>query len=103
MVDDPSDGLTSLREAIAFTNRIFSSNGDSDTITFDANVFTGGDDNLIRLTQGELPISDSLIIDGNLVGGVVITGDANGDDVTVGGTNITGRVSQFRRFSGRRG
>ena len=99
-VVDPSDGLTSLREAIAFTDAIFSSNGDSDTITFDASVFTGGDNNLIRLTNGELSISDSLIIDGSSVGGVVITGDANGDDVTVDGTDITDVSASFGESAG---
>ena len=44
---------------------------------------------LIRLTQGELSISDGLTIDGSSVGGVVITGDADGDDVTLAGTHIT--------------
>ena len=97
---DPSDGLTSLREAIAFTNLIFSSAGESDTITFDTSVFTGGDSNLIRLTEGELSISDSLIVDGSSVGGVVITGDANGDDVTVDGTDITDVSASFGELAG---
>ncbi|MDB4766281.1 hypothetical protein OAG71_01190 [bacterium] len=97
---DPSDGLTSLREAIAFTNLIFSSAGESDTITFDASVFAGGDSNLIRLTEGELMISDSLIIDGSSVGDVVITGDANGDDVIVDGTDITDVSASFGELAG---
>jgi len=66
-----------------------------DAVTFDAGVLTGGDSNLIRLTQGELEISDSLTIDGSSVGGVVITGDANGDDITVAGTNITDVAASF--------
>ena len=97
---NPSDGFTSLREAIEFTNLIFSSAGESDTITFDASVFTGGDTNLIRLTQGELPISDSLIVDGSSVGGVLITGDANGDDVTVDGADITDVSASFGVVAG---
>ena len=104
-VIDPDDGFTSLREAIAFADDPIAgiiSDGDADndglaqdTITFDASVFTGGDNNLIRLTQGELVINDSLIIDGSLVGGVTITGDANDDDVTIGGTHITDVSASF--------
>ena len=44
---------------------------------------------MIRLTQGELIIDASLNIDGSAVGGVLITGDANGDDATLLGTEIT--------------
>ena len=104
-VDDPLDGLTSLREAIAFAtdptagvNKDGDVDGDGlleDTITFDASVFTGGDDSLIRLTQGELFINASLRVDGASVGGVVITGDANDDDVTLLGTNITDVSASF--------
>ena len=98
-VEDPNDGFTSLREAIAFAldpTAGVDNNGDADgdgldadTITFDAGVFTGGDDSVIRLTQGELLVSETLTIDASSVGGVVITGDANNDDVTLPGTNIT--------------
>ena len=90
-VVDEDDGLISLREAIAFANDLtagFNNDGDADgdgmsadVITFDDRVFTGGDSNLIRLTRGELVISDSLTIDASSVGGVVVTGDASGDDV----------------------
>jgi hypothetical protein len=89
-VVDAFDGLTSLREAVAYANG--KANVDSntpDTITFDATVFTGGAASLIRLTNGELSIGDSVVIDGKTGIGVTITGDANGDDVKVAGTNIT--------------
>ncbi|MDB2686951.1 hypothetical protein N9Y42_07035, partial [Mariniblastus sp.] len=95
-VVDQTDGVTSLREAIAFASTGLIDDGDADgdgliadTITFDASVFIGSEDNVIRLTQGELTISDSLTIDGSSVGGVVITGDAGGDDILVAGTQIT--------------
>ena len=94
-----TDGFTSLREAIAFANDTtagVNSDGDADgdgssadMIAFDPIVFSGGDNNVIRLTQGELMISESLSIDGSSVGGVVITGDSNGNDITVTGTHIT--------------
>ena len=97
-VDDPTDGFTSLREAIAFAEDPFAgSNNDgdadddgsvADTITFDASVFTD-DNRVIRLAQGQLEVSEGLNIDGSSVGGVVITGDANGDDITFPGTAIT--------------
>jgi len=76
-----TDGETSLREAVAFANAQVG----ADTITFDASI-TGG---LLRLTQGEIEITDAVTIDGRSV--ITITGDANGDDVTVSGdlTDIT--------------
>ena len=89
--DDGGDGI-SLREAITASNNF---PGSVDTIRFDPSVFTSGDDNLIRLTEGELVITDGLRIDGTDVGGVVITGDANGDDVTVSGTHITDVSASF--------
>ena len=49
MANDGGDGI-SLREAITAANNT----SGEDTITFDANVFTGGDESVIRLTQGEL-------------------------------------------------
>ena len=84
IANDGGDGI-SLREAITAANNTTG----EDTITFEGSVFTGGNNSLIRLTQGELNITDSLSIDGTSVDGVVITGDANSDDVTVSGTNIT--------------
>ena len=112
-VANPNDGLTSLREAIIFANDStagVNNDGDADgdgsaldTITFDPSVFTGGDNNLIRLTQGELSISESLNIDGSSVGGVVITGDANGDDITVTGTDITDVSASYGGTAGASG
>ncbi len=84
-VVDALDGKTSLREAIAYAN----SKAGADTIAFDASVFTGGTASLIRLTNGELTISDSVLIDGKTGTGVTITGDANGDDMKVASTDIT--------------
>ena len=75
---DRFDQQTSLREAVLLANNTPS----PDTITFDPAVFTGGGASLIRLTQGELGITQSLTIDGSAATGVTITGDANGDDVT---------------------
>ena len=95
-VVDMNDGVTSLREAIALAFAGLQDDGDADgdglradTITFDPSVFTGGENSVIRLTQGELSISDTLTIDGSSVGGVVITGDADGDDILIAGTQIT--------------
>ena len=68
------DGETTLREAIAFAN----ATPGADTITF-----TAGGQGLIRLTIGEIEITDDLTINGG--GLVTITGDANGDDVTTTG------------------
>ncbi|MEO1151864.1 MAG: choice-of-anchor Q domain-containing protein, partial [Pseudomonadota bacterium] len=74
---DAFDGETSLREAIAFAN----GQAGDDIISFDATVFTGGADSVIRLTQGELLITDGVTIDGASGTQVLITGDANGDDL----------------------
>ena len=82
--NDGGDGI-SLREAITASNN---TTGD-DTITFDSSVFTGGANSLIRLTQGELEITETLTIDASMATDVTITGDANGDDVTLPGTFIT--------------
>ena len=104
-VADPTDGLTSLREAIRFANDPtvgVNNDGDADgdgstadAVAFDSSVFTGGDNNLIRLTQGELLATQSISIDGSLVGGVLITGDANDDDITIGDTHITNVSASF--------
>ena len=56
-VTDPFDGLTSLREAVAYADDLSGSN----TITFDSTVFTGGADSLIRLRQGEIVITDQTV------------------------------------------
>ena len=94
---DFSVGNLSLREAISLTN----GEPGEDRITFDATVFNGfGDNSVIRLTEGELQITDSLIIDGTSVGGVVITGDANDDDETVGSSDITDVSASFGNTAG---
>ncbi|MBS4010116.1 MAG: CSLREA domain-containing protein, partial [Roseovarius sp.] len=83
-VVDANDGVTSLREAITSANGTVG----ADTITFSGAAFDG--DAVIRLTQDEVEITDALTIDGATAGGaVVITGDANDDDVTLAGTDIT--------------
>jgi CSLREA domain-containing protein len=86
-VVDNTDGLISLREAVAFAN----SNADASTITFASGTgeaFAG--DALIRLTLGEIVITEAITIDGSSAGGaVVITGDANDNDETVGTGDIT--------------
>ncbi|MEM6848090.1 MAG: cadherin repeat domain-containing protein [Pseudomonadota bacterium] len=68
---DTGDGQTSLREAIAFAN----SQAGTDAITFDSGL-----SGTLRLTQGELVITDAVSIDGG--GRITITGDAANDDVT---------------------
>ncbi|MCB1491345.1 MAG: hypothetical protein KDJ77_06035, partial [Rhodobiaceae bacterium] len=82
-VVDAFDGLTSLREAIAFAN----SNADASTITFASGAGeafeTGG---TIRLTGGQLVLTTDITIDGDLDNDgrpdITVTGDANGDDAT---------------------
>ena len=93
---DFSNGAVSLREAIAVAN----ASAEEETITFDMSVFTGGGSSVIRLTQGELVVEDSLSIDGTSVGGVLITGDADDDDITVGDTNITDVSASFGGTAG---
>ena len=88
VANDGGDGI-SLREAIAATNNTLG----EDTITFDGSVFSGGANSLIRLTQGELEITETLTLDASAATGVTITGDANGDDITLPGTFITDVVA----------
>ena len=75
---DAFDGLTSLREAVALAN----SNSNVSNITFAAGLAGS----TIRLTQGELVLTEDATIDGDVNGDkradIVITGDANGDDIT---------------------
>jgi len=82
ILDDEDDGDRSasdlsLREAVALAN----ATPGTDRITFDP-ALAGG---TLRLTQGEIAITDSLVIDGDLdddaAPDIRITGDANGDDV----------------------
>jgi fibronectin-binding autotransporter adhesin len=65
------NGAGSLREAIGLANATV---GDADTIQFAVN-------GTIRLTTGTLDVTDALTIDGGTTG-ILITGDALGDDVT---------------------
>ena len=84
IANNGGDGI-SLREAT-----IASNNTDgADSITFAPAVFIGGTASLIRLTQGDLQVTDTLTIDGTSATGIVITGDANNNDVTLSGTDIT--------------
>jgi hypothetical protein len=75
-VVDATDGLLSLREAVALAN----AGADADTIIFDASL--GG--KTVTLTAGELTLTQDVTIDG----------DVNGDDradITISG-NDTSRV-----------
>jgi fibronectin-binding autotransporter adhesin len=74
------DGAGSLRAAVAAAN----ARAGADVIDFDAAVFDGGSEDRIRLTSGQIEIIDGLTITGGPAG-VTITGDANGDDVTLAG------------------
>ncbi|MEM9353444.1 MAG: choice-of-anchor Q domain-containing protein, partial [Planctomycetota bacterium] len=86
LVSDPgSDGVISLREAIAAANNTAGAN----TIGFDPSVFTGGASSLIRLSGTELAISETLTIDGSTGTDVVITADASGNDTLVAGAFVT--------------
>jgi len=78
-VSSEGDLPGSLRQAIFDANL---SVGAAD-IKFEPAVFTGGTNSLIRLTAGELEITDSVTIDGSTGVEVTISGDANGDDVTL--------------------
>jgi hypothetical protein len=75
-----NDGLTSLREAAFFAKFELG----TDTITFDASVFDGEPGDVIRLTNGQIEITEALTIEGG-PSGVTITGDATGDDVSLPG------------------
>ena len=80
-------GDISLREAIALAN----ADSDADTIRFAGGAGEAFENAaLLRLTQGELLITADLTIDGSFAGGeVVITSDANGDDILLAGSSIT--------------
>ena len=71
-VVDLSDNVTSLREALFFTNALIG----HDTIEFDASLAG----QTIQLTLGELSIKDSLTING--LGQSMLTIDASGNDPT---------------------
>lgn len=76
-------GAGSLRQAVIDAN----ASAGADVIVFDADVFDGEAEDLIRLTSGRIEIADELTIVGGPAG-ATITGDANGDDV-VGTDGIT--------------
>ncbi|EEE37667.1 hemolysin-type calcium-binding protein [Rhodobacteraceae bacterium KLH11] len=79
-------GGLSLREAILLANADEGFN----TVNFDATVFSGGLDSVIRLgAQGALSVTDSIAIDGSTGVDVVVTGDINGDDALIDGTFVT--------------
>ena len=84
LTNDGGDGI-SLREAIDASNNT----AGAGTITFDEGVFSGGANSLIRLTQGELEITETLAIDASTASNVTITGDADGDDILLTDTFIT--------------
>ena len=92
---DGGDGI-SLREAVIASNNTIGSGA----ISFDDGVFTGGTDSLIRLTQDELDITDSLTIDASAATDVVVTGDAEGDDILVAGSFITDVDASFSGIAG---
>lgn len=97
-VDNVNDsGPGSLRDAIAMAN---ATAGVPDEIVFDPAVFTGGTNSLIRLTSGELQITDTLTIDGTTGTDVVITADADGDDALVAGTYISDVGASFGGVAG---
>jgi Ca2+-binding RTX toxin-like protein len=75
-------GAGSLRAAVLAAN---AATGDDDIVF--SSAFNGGVDDLIRLTSGQIEITDGLTITGGPAG-VAITGDANGDDI-VGAGAIT--------------
>ena len=86
IANDGGDGI-SLREAVIASNGTFGAI--SNTIGFDESVFTGGSASVIRLTQGELVVSQGVTIDGTSGTEVLITADANDNDVTFDNSDIT--------------
>ncbi|MDA8564066.1 right-handed parallel beta-helix repeat-containing protein [Mariniblastus sp.] len=90
---DLSAGNFSLREAIDLINDDLGAN----TITFDPSVFTGESNSLIRLTQGELVVTETVTIDASAATDVTITGDADDNDVT-NTSNITDVIESFARL-----
>jgi len=81
-LDGSVNGQLTLRDAITDAN----ASAGQDIIEFDADAFAGG--GLIRLTQGEIQITESLEITGLTDGAtgqplIIITGDASDDDETL--------------------
>ncbi|MEM1346602.1 MAG: calcium-binding protein, partial [Pseudomonadota bacterium] len=85
-------GAGSLRQAVSEANAA----PGRDTVVFDPGL--AGD--TLRLTSGEIEITDALVIDGALSGGGVLTltGDAMGDDITLPGalTDVEASLSADR-------
>ena len=77
---DYSRGDLSLREALELAN----ANPGTDTVSFDGSLAN----DVVRLTLGQLLVTDAVVIDGAALG-ITITADARGDDVLVPGTHIT--------------
>jgi len=75
-ISDGSFSTLSLREAIDLAN----TNSGEDVIRFAPNQFEGSVFDVIHLRLGELTITESVTIDGEDLA-VVISGDANRDDV----------------------
>jgi len=90
LINDPGvDNAISLREAIFAVNNT----PGTDAISFDANVFNGEAQDVIRIELA-FGISESVVIDaGDL--GVVISGDRNGNDSLVSGTFVTDPVASL--------
>ncbi|MEM8679502.1 MAG: hypothetical protein AAGF97_09140, partial [Planctomycetota bacterium] len=83
-VIDSTDGLTTLREAIAEANA-----NPGSTISFDDTVFNGELVDVIRLGSQLPSITADVTIDATGTTEVVISGDVNGDDTPVAGTKLT--------------
>jgi hypothetical protein len=81
---DYTSGNFSLREAVELSNV----NPSPDIITFDPNVFDQQPSDVIRLQAGTLVVSAGVVIDA-ADAGVVISGDASGNDVLIPGSFIT--------------
>jgi hypothetical protein len=92
---DLTDSVVTLRDAVSIANDSVG----ADTIAFDPSVFADSDASLIRLTAGELEITDTLTIDGSTGVEVTVTGDKDGDDVTVSGS-ITDVAGSFGGIAG---
>ena len=91
---DFNDGVTSLREAIFATNTV----PGADVIEFAPSLTASGPATIL-LTQGEMKITDSLMINGP--GAELLTIDASGSDPTPELNNGDGsRVLSIRRVAG---